>query len=320
MKRWIVTLVFSVLPFLGAFARETAGDTFVEQLQKRDSILIADQLRYGVHLQGIQQGSGLALPQVQDTIMRNIIVVEGWQLDTLKTNRKDKTQDLRASMVITSFDEGEYLLPGIPVVIRRPDGKQDTLLFKGSDVLFCTMPVDTATFQIHDIKGQMKYPLTFREVLPWLGLALLLAAIGAGIWWFVKEQRRKREEAMQHDPAHIVALRKLDGYRSDKYWAAPKQKAFYSGVTDALREYMCARYGIGAMEMTTAEIFRALKDSDIPDDLKKDLKDLFERSDYVKFAKYVADDNENASVLPLSVRFVTTTYQKEVEGDSSNVL
>ncbi|MBR0361054.1 MAG: hypothetical protein IIX35_01595, partial [Paraprevotella sp.] len=39
-------------------------------------------------------------------------------------------------------------------------------------------------------------------------------------------------------------------------WVPEKQKAFYSGITDALREYIAARYGISAMEMTTAEIFK----------------------------------------------------------------
>lgn len=317
MKRLSLILLASCL--LSALCLR-AQDSFVEQLQKRDSILIADQLRYGIDLPGIEQGSALGLPQIKDTIMRDILVVEPWTVDTLKVHKKSSSMDLRASMVITSFEEGEYLLPGIPVAIRRPDGQIDTLYFKGQDVLFCTMPVDTATFQIHDIKGQIKYPVTFMEVLPWLGLALLLAGIGVGIFYWVRYARRKKEELMQHDPAHIVALRKLDSYRGDKYWAAPKQKLFYSGVTDALREYMAARYGISAMEMTTAEIFQALKDSDIPSDMKAELKDLFERSDYVKFAKYVADDIQNASVLPLSVRFVTTTYQEEVEGESKNVL
>lgn len=320
MKHRIIIFLLAVSGALGLRAQEYDGETFMEQLQKRDSVLIADQLRYGVELNGVEDGSALALPVIKDTLMRDIEIVELWQLDTLKFNKKSNERDIRASIVITSFEDGEYLLPGIPVAIRRPSGNVDTLYFKGQDVLFCTMPVDTATFVIHDLKGQMKYPLTFAEVLPWLLLALALAGAGVGIWYWVQYRRRKREEAESHDPAHIIALRKLDAYRGDKFWAEPKQKAFYSGVTDALREYICARYGVSAMEMTTAEIFSALKKSDMPEDLKKDLQALFELSDYVKFAKYVASDEENAGVLPLGVRFVTTTYQEEVEGENKNVL
>lgn len=294
-------------------------EAYVSQLQPRDSILIADQLEYGVDLPSIPDGADLELPRTGETLCDEVLVVRPWAIDTLKVHRKQKTMDLRASVVVTSFEEGEYLLPDIPVAIHRPDGQIDTLTFKGQDVLYCTIPVDTATFKIHDIKGQMRYPVTFMEMLPWIGGCLFLAGLVAAAIYLWKKHMRRMEEAARHDPPHIVALRKLDAYRSDKYWAAPKQKTFYSGVTDALREYMCARYGISAMEMTTAEIFRALKTSDLPEDMKADLKELFERSDYVKFAKYVATDKENAEVLPLGVRFVTTTYQEDIK-EENNVL
>lgn len=316
----------SLLPALMAFAGSVASaapgvadapkKVFVEQLAERDSILIADHLKYGIELTGLPFDTGIELPAVKDTLSREMLVVSPWKLDTLKTYRKERRQDLRASMVITAFEEGEYLLPAIPAVVHYPDGKIDTLIFEGEDILVCTMPVDTASFKIHDIKDQMRYPVTFMELLPWMGGAALLAILSVlAVWWF-RRRRRLRKEAERQDPAHIVALRKLDAYRGDKYWAPARQKAFYSGVTDALREYIGKRYEISAMEMTTAEMFTALKNSDIPEELKRDLRELFDRADFVKFAKHVADDTENASVLPLGVRFVTSTYQEVIEEES----
>jgi hypothetical protein len=98
-------------------------------------------------------------------------------------------------------------------------------------------------------------------------------------------------------------------------WAPEKQKAFYSGITDTLREYIAARYRVGAMEMTTAEIFNDMKSTDAPADLLDELRELFERADFVKFAKFTASDEDNAKALPTAVRFVTSTYQAEIEGD-----
>jgi hypothetical protein len=115
------------------------------------------------------------------------------------------------------------------------------------------------------------------------------------------------------EPAHIVALRELDKYRGKEMWAPAKQKAFYSGVTDALREYISERYEIGAMEMTTSELFEDMKKTDAPIELVAEVRQLFERADYVKFAKFVASDEENATALPVAVRFVTQTYQNEIE-------
>ena len=48
------------------------------------------------------------------------------------------------------------------------------------------------------------------------------------------------------------------------------------------------------------------------------MKDLFERADFVKFAKFTATDEENATVLPQAVHFVTATYEQEIAGEAGN--
>ena len=42
------------------------------------------------------------------------------------------------------------------------------------------------------------------------------------------------------------------------------------------------------------------------------------RADFVKFAKYVASEDENAAALPVAVRFVTETYRVEVENEAQD--
>jgi hypothetical protein len=58
-----------------------------------------------------------------------------------------------------------------------------------------------------------------------------------------------------------------------------------------------------------------MKSTDAPADLLDELRELFERADFVKFAKFTASDEDNAKALPTAVRFVTSTYQAEIEGD-----
>ena len=69
--------------------------------------------------------------------------------------------------------------------------------------------------------------------------------------------------------------------------------------------------------MTTAEIFKDMKQTDAPADLLEELKELFERADFVKFAKFAASDEDNAKALPVAVRFVTSTYQAELDNETS---
>lgn len=304
----ILTALLEVVP---------AGSAFLKQLQPRDSILIADQLEYGFRLDSVKAGTALALPDFSKVSGDTLTVVRNWQVDTLSNRRflrRTGMVNLSVSMVVAPFEEGEFMLPPIPVQ-RTVDGKTDTLVFDPAEFKACTMPVDTATFEIHDIKDQIRYPVTPQEIVPWmLALRILLALAGAlAILIWARRSRRSGNARESQDPAHVVALRELDRYRSDKYWAPDRQKQFYSGITDALKKYIDSRFGVDAPEMTTAELFSALKsDSSLTPELFNELKDLFETADFVKFAKFVADDAQNSKALPLAVRFVTETYQAEI--------
>ncbi len=291
--------------------------SFLEQLQPRDSVLIADQLRYGVHLKEVAEGTGFMLPDYSKGFRDSVEVLTPWLLDTVRVHGGRKgphTYDIDAGVVIASFDAGRYDLPPVAMLRQAADGRLDTLVFDPQVLDVRTMPVDTTTFVPHDIKGQIRYPLTWSELLPYVAAAWALAIIGILVWALLS-RKRKSSEPESADPPHVVALRKLDRYRGEKFWAPEKQKIFYSGITDALREYMAARYGIDAMEMTTGEIFSSLSPGDMPEGLFEEMHALFRTADLVKFAKAFATDGENAAALPSAVRFVTATYQDQLASE-----
>lgn len=309
----VILAVLEIIPF---------GQAYMKQLQPRDSILVADQIEYGFRLDSLREGTGIALPDFSKASNDTLTVVRGWQVDTVGRIRKKGLRNIRAHIVLAPFEEGIYELPDIPVQ-RTFGARVDTLVFSGLKMEVKSMPVDTATFEIHDIKGQMRYPLTFREVVPWVALGWLAAVLVIlAVCLADMHRRRVSGKDAVKEPAYIVALRSLDKYRGDRYWAPEKQKTFYSGVTDALKVYMDERFGVDAPEMTTAELFDALKsEKALEPELYNELKELFERADFVKFAKYTATDEDNAKVLPLAVRFVTNTYQTEPEeGQEGDVL
>lgn len=294
-----------------------SDDSFLEQVQKRDSILIADQLRYGFHLKKVSEGTQFALPDFSKGFMDSVEVVSPWFCDTVRvygSKKEKKSYDLDFSILVAAFDEGKYTLRPLSA-IRTVSGSDriDTLVFNSQEIDVRTMPVDTTTYKIHDIKGQIKYPVTLAEILPYVAAVWGAAIIGILIWVLASRKKKEQEGPVVKEPAHVIALRKLDHFRSNQYWAPEKQKIFYSGITDALREYISARYDIDAMEMTSGELFRDLKDTDVPADLQTEMKELFQTADFVKFAKALATDEENAAALPAAVRFVTTTYQLQLD-------
>ena len=298
------------------------GGSFVRPVTERDSILVADRLLYGFELNNVPDSTVLAFPQVGTPFMKDVLALPMWQVDTLKVQkiRANNTRllNIRATIAIQPFEEGTYELPPLFVQRIHSDGTVDTLQFEQQTIEVFSMPVDTATYVPHDLREQAGYPVRVSEVLPWLLGFWLAALLVIGLVSWILSRRRSADGPAFREPAHITALRKLDKWRGDKFWAPDKQKQFYSGVTDALREYIVARYGVGAMEMTTAEIFDGLRGTDIPADLYQEMKDLFERADFVKFAKYIATPEDNATVLPQAVRFVTSTYQTQVEEEAAD--
>lgn len=299
-----------------------AGSAFLRPLHQRDSVLIADQFEFGFRLEDTKDVEGLTLQDFEKFCGDTLVLVKNWQTDTVSTKKqlKEGRIDVEWWITVAPFEEGIYELPDI-YIIKHTKESSDTLVFAAPEPLeVMTMPVDTATFVPHDIKGQITYPITLKEVLPYvLGGVAGLWIITAIIVVIVALTQRKKKEEERKDPPHIVALRALDKYRSDKYWAPEKQKVFYSGITDAVKEYIDRRFEIDAPEMTTGELFDALKDrTELTPELYEKMKGLFETADFVKFAKYVADDAQNAEALPLCVRFVTSTYQAEIEEEAQD--
>ena len=176
--------------------------------------------------------------------------------------------------------------------------------------------IDTAGFVMHPIKGQMKYPVTFKEILPWAALALVVAVAGYLLYRYIKRRKENRglfERPVVQDPPHIVALRELDRIRGEQLWQNGEEKLFYTGVTDALREYIEARYNVSAMEKTTSEIMEDLSDKKIEPRYYKELDELFKTADLVKFAKYVPQAAENEEAIPMAVRFVNAAFEQQLQ-------
>lgn len=306
-----MSIIFAALLALAADI-VPAGNAYLKQLQERDSILVADQLEYGIVLNDVKSGTELGLQDFAEVSNDTLTLVRNWQMDTLKTKGKksDRSFDVSVSVVLAPFEEGKYELPPIMVSIKDSDaGQPDTLVYEGCEFEVKSVPVDTASFEVKALKGQIRYPLTAAEIIPYTAGALLLAALVVFAVIFISRRRAEgRNGGKPKDPPHIVALRELDRYRSEKFWAPEKQKAFYSGVTDTLRAYMAERFEIDAQQMLTAELFDTLKGNpDLAPEMFSNVRELFETADFVKFAKYIADDSQNAKVLPLAVNFVTGT-------------
>lgn len=281
----------------------------------KDSILIGDQFEWTLPL-SVAEGDEFYFEEVEDPVTQGVETIKPFVVDTLSI-KKGKV-DLEWKMVLTSFDSGSYYLPNMIALVSHKDGTVDTVFFDGPSIEVNTIPIDTATFQPYDIKGQIKYPATFKEIATWALIAILVAGLVYIIVRYIKTRRENRTffgKPVEKDPPHIVALRNLEKIRGQKLWQNDKQKQFYTAVTDTVRQYIADRYEIPAMEQTSNEMFEELNEKDVSPELLKPVKDLFATADFVKFAKYTASAEDNEDAIPTAVRFVNATFVQELEAD-----
>ena len=307
MRRLILTMML-----LAACVAGRAQEGNPATRLSRDTILIGDQIEWIIPLE-MAPGEKYFLEDIADPPAPGVEIIKPLQLDTVSNGRK--SVKVEGKVILTSFDSGSYYLPPLIAMIERKSGAVDTLYMEGPTLEVTTVPIDTATYVIKDLKGQIKYPLKFKELLPWIGLALLLALIVWALVRWITMSRANRTflgKPIVKDPPHIVALRALDKIRKQKLWQNDKQKQFYTEVTDALRVYVAGRYGIVAMERPSREMLSDLRKQDIEPALYDKMEELFNRADLVKFAKYQASAEENEEVIPDAVRFVNATYMQEI--------
>ncbi len=279
---------------------------------QKDTLLIGDQtlLKYQ---KSIPKGANLIFGEVQSA-NNSLEIIGKPKIDTL--SESGGVINLSADFTVTAFDSGSFVMPPVPAYLEKPDGTIDTLWFGGDTLEFKSIQIDTTTFKPFDVKGQINYPYTFKEFLPWGGGLLLLAAI---VYLIIRLIRRKRagksllSKDETPDPPHVAALKKIEQLKGQKLIESDRQKLFYSTLTDILREYMESRFSFGAMELTSAQILDVLKTKEIDKKVYSSVQELLSTSDLVKFAKYKADMIENERSIPIAIEFINATKVEEIE-------
>ena len=78
-------------------------------------------------------------------------------------------------------------------------------------------------------------------------------------------QQTEEQQANHHPysrvPAHEKALNQINVIKQQHVENQETQKAYYTQLTNTLREYIVSRFGFNAMEMTSMEIIERLREA-----------------------------------------------------------
>ncbi len=253
----------------------------------------------------IKAGEKVTFPPFTDTLIKNVMIV-GVKTDTIVEKEDPQKLSLVRQLTITSFEPGTYNIPSFTV--STGSQKANT---QPATLEFTNVAVDTSK-AFYDIKQPMQVEYGILDWLRdnWHWILLAIVAIAAAIAAFIYLRKRPRKAAVPLSPKpseseDARALRRLNELKNRSLWQTGEVKLYYSELTDILREYLEARFGIQTMEKTTAEIFTSMRQiKNISQDNKAELRQILEVADLVKFAKGSPLPEENKAHLEYAIEFV----------------
>lgn len=206
-----------------------------------------------------------------------------YPIDTLS---KQRLFELRRTYGITHFDSGAFTLPKQFVLINDKPIATPTF-----DVRVHPVAVDTLAQPMYSIKPFMpvkKVPLPWKNILLWLiGIAILVFII----WYLLAKRNGKLTSEKKPLPPLEEAIQSFRELDAADYLRENNSKEYYSKLTNIVKRYLDREVTEDALESTTDELLlrlNAFRDSGrIPFDKKilRDLKEVLERADLIKFAK-----------------------------------
>ena len=321
LLRYIIIYVSALVATMVAVAQNEAP-TITSHLSA-DTVMIGDRVTLTVEVEkDVMQH--IVFPSFdftqtggEEQSEPSIEVIHDFAPDTIQQEGRRVLLRKRYEMAV--YDEGIYRM-GKAQVLYLDKNIVDTLFAEREEELFVkTFQIDSTMTTVRELKPQMTLKLRFAEFGGYLGIALAVALLLAGLIYLLVRYLHKRGKRISDlfkpappVPAHIVAIEALEKLHNEKLWQNDKHKLYYSGLSDILRTYLAGRFEVGAMEMTTDEIDDALRVVEIEQKQKMNLLSVLRDADLVKFAKATPEAQDNELAYDKAYHFVEETKPVEV--------
>lgn len=218
-----------------------------------------------------------------------------------------------ATLTLAVFELGELEIPPIRVTLRDASGGETVVETDPFGVGVVSVGLDEGG-DIRDLKGPRYIARVWVLLWPWLLAALALATLVG--WLILRRRAREPSKVGRASPPrmpHEVARRALDRLEASTLLARGQVKEFHIEVSQIIRTYAEARFGIDALELTTRELIDALRSQDVGDGAIEEVRRFLESCDMVKFARRRPDEGASMALIPVARAFIEATARVERE-------
>lgn len=227
---------------------------------------------------------------------QNILQQSDWKLGE---------QGWEQTLTLIVFDADTLEFPPLPI----PVAGGDTLHTNPLTLVVLPSPAPDDLNDMAEIKDIHKEPVFWTDYLPWvygIGACLLLVLL---VWWLLNRRKKATvsSRVVQLLP-HELALKKLEALRKKQLWQQGALKVYYAELTFIIREYLCARFDIPALESVSGETITRLRGrEDFPATWLLPLQELFQQADLAKFAKATPAEDFHEGALQFALNLVQST-------------
>ena len=272
IKPYILLLLLSITVFAQQKQVQTSIDT------TKNKVGAEFKLTFKTNVDTL---SKVVFPNIKN--LGALEVVYSYPIDTILKNDR---YELVKRYGLMQFDSGKYTIPSVKIFINNKAFLSDSLKVEVANV-----KVDTLQQKMYDIKDIIQADERIGNWWKYVLVLLLISGIGLSIYWFIKKTKKQKIEQEVYKTPIEKATSLLNNLEKKELWQQGEVKAYYSELTNIVRNYIEEAIEIPAMESTTSELIEGLKIASKKKKMKlsqETIDNLFvvlKQADLVKFAK-----------------------------------
>lgn len=226
---------------------------------------------------------------------------------------------LNYGIQVQPFEPGTIVFPKFRYVIDKDTFSSDITTLKVIEPVIPKEMLDS--LYINPMEGVQDIPARWYDYVPdWWYWGLTGFAVIALIVTLALLYKKNGPSLLPHCkyiPPHILAYQRLKKLQQSRLAENGHEKAFYTELTEILRQYLGGRFHIMALEMSTTQILDAMRKQTETADWVDRLRPVLETADFVKFAKLRPLPHENTHNFNTVSEFVDKTKPIEVDPDDA---
>lgn len=298
-----------VLLFFAAAPHSTA-QIKVRAAADSTTITMGDRVGITVEVLAPNTFGRLVLPQKETDFYG--MELSDWQADTTQTGNGGNRITYRLTM--QAFDPQPLTIPGFEYVLDGDTTRSNPLTIKVLPVELSPElgnPEDIENLTIHPEESVVKIPSRWYDYIPdwmiWVLLAVVVAALGVIAYLLYKKNGQALFVPRKPVSPYDLAISRLNELKASGKIVSASSKAYFTELTDILRQYIDGRFGINAMEMPTTEILRRLRQNQETRLTAEQIQQVLSLADFVKFAAVRPPQEDSQKTYNTVYSFVEDT-------------